>query len=199
MQTPLPPAIFSKHAKERIAQRLKISPEKLATLMKAGFGKKIGQASDASNLIHRLLWSPEDAGLLVVIQDLVTGTVLTVLTLEMYKRDFADNLSEKRVRHVTNQMVHAGHIPDSFWVAGDPQEQVTVHVHLVDQQHAIALGRWPEPVHSPDLTHLGKSPAFWTWVAHGIRARHHDVEKVVRVEARFAGGQNCEVPPPVVH
>lgn len=66
MQTPLPPAIFSKHAMERIAQRLQISPEKLATLMKSGYGKKIGQASGASNLIHRLLWSPEDDGLLVV-------------------------------------------------------------------------------------------------------------------------------------
>ena len=190
---PLPPATFSKHATSRTNERFKASPERLATLMKDGLGKRIG-SSTASNLIHRLLWSPEDSCLLVAIQEVVSGTVLTVLTLEMYKRDYAENLSPNRVRHVVNQMVHAGHIPAAMWQPGDNQEYVTVHAHLASISKAIALGRWTGIVAFPDLSHLGKSLEFWTWVAQKLEEKKHAVESLLRVEARFTGGQNCEVP-----
>ena len=174
-------------------ERFKVSPEELTALMNDGLGKRIG-VSTASNRIHRLLWSPEDNCLLVAIQEVVSGTVLTVLTLEMYKRDYADNLSENRVRHVINQMVHAGHIPASMWQPGDNQAHVTVHAHLAGDSIAVALGRWTGQASSSDLSQLGKSLEFWTWVAQRLAQKQHAVDNLLRVEARFTGGQNWEVP-----
>ncbi len=190
---PLPPAVFSKHATERTTERFKVAADKLATLMNDGLGKRIG-ASKATNLIHRLLWSPEDNCLLVAIQEVVSGTVLTVLTLDMYKRDYADNLSENRVRHVINQMVHAGHVPTAMWQQGDNHEYVTVHAHLTDVSSPIALGRWTGHVDSPELSQLGKTKDFWAWVAQRLHEKQHAVDNLMRIEARFTGGHNWEVP-----
>ena len=189
---PLPPAKISKHATERTNERFKVSPERLAALMNDGLGKRIG-TSTASNLIHRLLWSPEDNGLLVAIQEVVTGTVLTVLTLEMYRRDYAVNLTPNRVRHVVNQMVHAGHIPAAMWQPGDNQECVTVHAHLASVSNVVTLGKWTGHVASPDLSQLG-SLEFWAWVAQRLKEKRHTVSALLRVEARFNGGHNWEVP-----
>jgi hypothetical protein len=161
--------------------------------MKGDLGKRIGSSKD-SKLIHRLLWSPDDSSLLVAIQDVVCGTVLTVLTLDMYERDYADNLSESRVRHVVNQMVHAGHIPASMWQPGDAREDVTVHAHLADIPLAIALGRWTGNVDAPDLSQLGKNIGFWLWIAQRLEEKQFSVDRLLRVEARFFGGQNWNVP-----
>ena len=190
---PLPPALFSKHATERANERFKASPEKLTALMNDGLGKRIGVSTESTRF-HRLLWSPEDNSLLVAIQEVVSGTILTVLTLEMYKREYSDNLSENRVRHVINQMVHAGYIPSAMWQPGDNQEYVTVHAHLAGASTAVALGRWTGQISSPDLSQLGNSHEFWTWVAQRLRQKQHAVDNLLRVEARFTGGQNWEVP-----
>lgn len=160
--------------------------------MKDGLGKRIG-VSSRSNLIHRLLWSPEDNCLLVAIQEVISGTVLTVLTLEMYQRDYKDNLSASRMRHVINQMVHAGQIPAAMWQPGDKQEYVTIHAHLAGTSNAVALGRWTGPVSSPELNQLGKSQEFWAWVAQRLNEKQHAVDSLLRVEARFTGGQNWDV------
>lgn len=191
MQLPL--AILSRHARERVLERFKISPAKLAGLMDEGLGKKIG-VSAASNIIHRLLWSPDDSSLLVAIQEVVSGTVLTVLTLDMYKRDYAENILETRVRHVINQMVHAGHAPSAMWQTGDKQEYITVHAHHAANSRPIAIGRWAGSVVSPDLSQLGALEEFWCWVAQRLEEKHHPVEGLMGIEARFNGGQNFNVP-----
>ena len=161
--------------------------------MNAGLGKKIGVSTE-SRLFHRLLWSSEDACLLVAIQDIVTGTVVTVLTLDMYKRDYAENLSEGRVKHVINQMVHAGHVPEHMWQPNDNHEHVIVHAHLTDCPKPIALGGWPGEIKSPDLRQLGKLHDFWGWVAQRLHQKQHDVSHLMLVEARFKGGRSYEVP-----
>jgi hypothetical protein len=190
---PLPPATFSKHASERTTERFKVSPERLTALMNAGLGKRIGDSATSSRT-HRLLWSPEDNCLLVAIQEVVSGTVITVLTLEMYRRDYAHNLSESRIRHVVNQMVHAGHAPAAMWTPGKKYEHVTIHAYLVGASNATALGRWTGPVISLDLSQLGRQPQFWTWVAQRLEAKHFSVDDLLRVEAKFTGGHNWDVP-----
>lgn len=190
---PLPPTTLSVHATNRTLERFKVSPEKLTSLMNDGLGKRIG-TSIASNLIHRLLWSPDDSDLLVAIQDVLCGTVLTVLPLEMYKRDYADNLSENRVRHVINQMVHTGHIPSELWQPGDKHERVTVYAHLTEIPIAVGLGRWTGEIRTPNLSELGKYTEFWIWVVQRFTERQYEVDALQRVEARFFEGQNWDVP-----
>jgi hypothetical protein len=112
----------------------------------------------------------------------------------MCKRDYAVNLSENRVRHVINQMVHAEHIPAAMWQPGDQQEYVTVHAYITATKTPVALGRWTGNVCSPDLSQLGRSLEFRAWVARRLDGKRHAVESLMRVEARFTGGRNCEVP-----
>src|SRR3546814_9499054 len=64
--------------------------------------------SARTHLAHRLLWSHVDESLLVAIQDVVDGTILTVLTLEMYCGKYGQNITDRRICRVVNQMVHAG-------------------------------------------------------------------------------------------
>lgn len=192
-RTLLPPAVLSRHATERIVERFKVTPESLILIMNSGLGKKIG-VSKETNLIHRLLWSPSDASLLVAIQEIISGTVLTVLTLDMYRRDYEDNLSANRIRLVVNQMVHAGHIPLDMWIPGSKQECVTVHAHLAHNAGVVALGRWTGQVQSADLRELGKISSFWGWVAGKLTAKGCALEGLVRVQARFTGGENVDIP-----
>ncbi len=190
---PLPLATLSRHASERVLERFEIAPAKLVGLMDEGLGKKIG-TSAASNIIHRLLWSPDDSSLLVVIQEVVSGTVVTVLTLDMYRRDYSENILETRVRHVINQMVHAGHAPSAMWQSGDKQEYITVHAHHAANSRPIAIGRWAGAVISPDLSQLGALKEFWSWVAQRLEEKQYSVEGLMGIEARFVGGENINVP-----
>jgi hypothetical protein len=70
-------------------------------------GKKIG-VSRETHLMHRLVWSYVGDAPLVAIQDVINGTVLPVLSVDMYRREYASNLTEKRLHQVLNQMARAG-------------------------------------------------------------------------------------------
>jgi hypothetical protein len=188
-----PPARLSKHAIDRVIERFSIAPEQLTTLLNTGLGKGLG-ATGRSSLIHRLVWSPSDADFLVAIQNIISGWVLTVLTVAMYRRDYDANLTDQRLRHVVNQMVHAELAPGSRWTSGDRQEYVTIYAYLGGATQPVALGRWNGAVTSPDLSQLGCSMQFWTWVAGRLKERQHTIDALLSVQARFTGGRNYDVP-----
>src|SRR3546814_10489224 len=77
-----------------------------------------------------LFRSHVDESLLVAIQDVVDGTILTVLTLEMYCGKYGQNITDRRICRVVNQMVHAGLVPAEMWKPGDKDEYVTVYAFL---------------------------------------------------------------------
>src|SRR3546814_10376923 len=106
-----PKSYLSQHAQDRILERLRISPQDLLDLLNGGHGKKIGRSA-RTHLAHRLLWSHVDESLLVAIQDVVDGTILTVLTLELYCGKYGKNITDRRICRVVNQMVHAGLVPE---------------------------------------------------------------------------------------
>lgn len=174
-------------------QRFKIAPEKLLILLNAGMGKKIG-VSARTNLLHRLVWSDDDEVPLVAIQDVVNGTLLTVLTIEMYRREYPENLTESRLRHVVNQMVYAGLVPIGKWNPGDKEECVTVYAMFSYFEYCVALGRWKGELLSADLTLLGKDVVFWDWVAKEISKRNHALEDLLQVHAKFSGGDHQAIP-----
>src|SRR3546814_1548465 len=86
-----PKSYLSQHAQDRILERLRISPQDLLDLLNGGHGKKIGRSA-RTHLAHRLLWSHVDESLLVAIQDVVDGTILTVLTLAMRSEEHTSEL-----------------------------------------------------------------------------------------------------------
>lgn len=187
------PAHLSQRAIERTAERFGISSDKLVSLMNAGHGKRIG-VSTATNITHRLLWSPDDNAFLVVLQEVVSGTVLSVLGLDAYKKEYAENLSESRAQGVINQMVYAGHAPSFMWKPGSKDESVTVHAHIIDMPQPTSLGRWKGDISSPDLWRLGEDANFWDWVLQRLGEKQLEVDGLTHIEARFKGGENRVVP-----
>jgi len=120
--------------------------------------------------------------------------VLTVLTVEMYRNEYKANLTENRLRHVLNQMVHAGLAPSSQWRPGDKEEYVTVYARLTKSSRQVALGRWRSPVECVDLSILGAHEAFWSWVTQELSERGHAVDELETIFAKFSGGDHQPVP-----
>ena len=125
---------------------------------------------------------------------MVNGTVLTVLTIEMYCRDYKSNVTDRRVKKVINMMVHSNLVPASLWQPGASNEHVTVYATIYDSGNIVALGQWKGAVESVHLPDLGKKPEFWSWVANQICTKGHTIESLVSVEAKFTGGDPQVIP-----
>jgi len=188
-----PKSTLSAHATVRLSERFRISSADFLKLLNAGQGKKIG-ISSSTRLAHRLLWSHVDEQLLVAIQDVVNGTILTVLTIEMYCRDYNSNITDGRIIKVINMMVHSNLAPASLWRPGAPDECVTVYATIQDSLKPVALGRWRGVVESVNLHDLGKIPEFWSWIVNKILAKGYMTEHLASVQARFSGGDLQDIP-----
>ncbi|TIC80305.1 hypothetical protein [Crenobacter intestini] len=184
---------LSAHAQMRLTERFSISTDELVRLLNTGLGKRIGHSLE-THLIHILLWCPIEKAFLVCIQDVLNGIVLTVLTLDMYIRDYARNVTERRIQKVINMMVHAGMAPAAAWRPGVMDEYVTVFALRKSTSYLLSLGRWRGAVTSVDLGKLGELPEFWEWVARTTLARGGTLEDVLSVSARFSGGELQHVP-----
>ncbi|TSA39060.1 MAG: hypothetical protein D4R63_09930, partial [Methylococcaceae bacterium] len=78
---------FSFHAFGRILGRISMSYIELADLLDANLFLNIGQEAN-SNRVHKLFYSAKDNICFVAIQDIKTGTVVTVLPI-----DYHENIS----------------------------------------------------------------------------------------------------------
>lgn len=190
---PFPRSKLSDHAALRVSERFNISPSELLHILNANLGKRIG-ATHHTKLIHRLLWSPADDQLLVVIQDVIDGAVLTALTIEMYLSTYEHNVTERRVATAINQMVHAGMAPQRLWSPSAIDESVIVYAHLQRMTQPVSLGRWRGKLGSANLSVLGREPGFWRWAASRIQEKGYDIGSLARVTARFSGGEHQAVP-----
>src|SRR3546814_16926307 len=85
------------------------------------------------------------------------GTILTVLTLEMYCGKYGQNTTDRRICRVVNQMVHAGLVPAEMWKPGDKDEYVTVYAFLKSGTLRLALGAWKGSVPSAALAGLASN------------------------------------------
>lgn len=188
-----PASRLSGHASQRLSERFSIEAHELLRLLNSGLGKVIGY-STPTHLVHRLVWSHLDGAFLVAIQDVVDGTVLTLLPLDLYRSKHGANLTEKRLNHVINQMVHSGYAPPSLWVKGDAEEYVTVYANLATSPITVALGRWRGLMTSCDLSELGYRDEFWEWVVRELARRGHEVGALECITAKFTGGDYQAVP-----
>lgn len=188
-----PRSKLSDHAVDRIAERICETPSGLLEILNAGFGKRIG-STDYTKRIHRLVWSPKDDSLLVVIQDITDGTVLTVLTLDMYRNVHKEKLTDRRIRTVINQMVHAGLAPGKLWEPGAVKEHVTIYAYIRSRPSPVGLGRWKGKVTSLDLSKLGEKTEFWQWCVSRLQGKGFPIESLEQVTAKFAGGDQQAIP-----
>jgi hypothetical protein len=78
-------AHFSQHAFVRIAQRSALSCEEIAEILDQKRCISVGKAP-GFNREHWLFYSPEDCCCFVAIQDMMSGTVVTILPLDYHKK-----------------------------------------------------------------------------------------------------------------
>src|SRR3546814_18679438 len=102
----------------------------------------------------------------------------------MYCGKYGQNITDRRICRVVNQMVHAGLVPAEMWKPGDKDEYVTVYAFLKSGTLRLALGAWKESVPSAALAELGSSQSLWCWVA-GRRSEERSVGR--------GGGSTCNI------
>lgn len=185
-----PVASLSRHAEERLGQRSTLTPAAFLQIMNRQYGKRFGASKARSHLIHRLYWSPADEAFFVAIQDVIDGTVVTILTFEMYGAHFGQNITPQRLSTVINQMVVAGDAQESFWCTDGNPKNVLVYASVSDRPHPVALGAWKATVEGLNLGVLGTQQGFWRWIADKISARGVALESVEYVTARLPGGDH---------
>lgn len=78
---------YSFHAFERVRERISITHKELADILDADLALNIGQ-ENKSNKVHKLFYSERDKICFVAIQDIKTGTVVTVIPI-----DYHENIS----------------------------------------------------------------------------------------------------------
>lgn len=86
-------AHFSRHAFQRIAQRTKLSCEEIARILDQGLAVNTGR-KPGFNRNHLVFYSMPDDDFFVVIQDGLTGTVVTILPLE-YQANLAWQITDQ--------------------------------------------------------------------------------------------------------
>lgn len=84
-----PPARLTRHAQERIGDRLSMAPDEVAAILDHDFAVPLG--ADSGRL-HRLFFSPADKQCFVAVQDQENGDVVTILPLD-YHRSLAWEVS----------------------------------------------------------------------------------------------------------
>ena len=77
-------ANFSRHAFKRIAQRTSLSCDDIAAILDRGLVVNTGQRP-GFNRVHLVFYSHLDNDYFVAIQDVVTGTVITILPLDYHE------------------------------------------------------------------------------------------------------------------
>lgn len=76
-----PPARLTRHARERIGDRLSTAPDEVAAILDHDLAVLLG--ADSGRL-HRLFFSPSDEQCFVAIQDQENGDVVTILPLDYH-------------------------------------------------------------------------------------------------------------------
>ena len=160
---------FTNHAKERLSERLKITEEEILELLTIkGCGRRIGCSRKKTHLTHRLLWSEVDENHFILIQDVTNGAILTVLTIDMYKRDYSMNLTAKRLQKAINVIKH---INSKRNISEKRPKICTIFIDN-DGRHTIKnIGKWKEIVPKDKIQLLGSNQDFWEWVLAYIVAK----------------------------
>lgn len=190
----LAPAVLSEHALARLGERFRMEPATLIRALDSLKSRRLGVSCD-TRIAHFLMWSPADGEHAVAIQNVITGQVLTVLTVAMYANTYPARLRGNALQKTINQLVYAGEAPTSEWrFIPCASERVQVYVRQFGKARASFIGNWRGEVASALLAHLGALPGFIPWVAQQVEARALDFDAIIGISAKFPGGDLQEVP-----
>lgn len=177
----------------RLKERFNIDSDQFLSLLKSGACKGLGVSVDTRRA-HRLVWSQPDEGFIVAIQDVISRSVITVLTLDMYRNTYAEKVNDLLLARTINAAVVAGAAPACMWRADAGRANATVYAQVNARAKIISLGRWKDEFSSADLAILGQRKEFWVWVVDKLMERGLDLGTLELVTAKFSGGVPQEIP-----
>lgn len=146
-----------------------------------------------THLLHRLYWSPADQTHFVAIQDVVDGSILTILSMPLYDNFYPDQATKRACQKVLNQAVLAGHAPAASW-GSRLRTTCYVTAHLDEMSAVATLGCWTASISEPSPSVIGSMRAFWSWVSARIEQRGLPLDRLVSVELRLPFGEAEAVP-----
>ena len=94
---------FSKHAFKRLAQRTKINVETITYILEEKIYINLGMVP-GFNKAYLLFYSPADQNYFVAIQDLLNGTVVTILPIDFYINT-VKKITEKDLKKVKDLFI----------------------------------------------------------------------------------------------
>lgn len=190
------PAVLTDHALDRLGERFRMAPDTLTRALDLLKSRRLGVSSD-TRIAHFLMWSPDDGEHAIAIQNVITGQVLTVLTVAMYAKTYPTRLRGNALQKTINELVYAGEAPASEWrFIPCANERVQVFVRQFGKARACFIGNWRGEVATALLAHLGAIPGFLPWVAQRVEARGVDFNAIIGIAAKFPGGDLQDVPIP---
>ena len=160
-------AILSNHAKSRLSERFEIDEANLLDQINHGdMGVKLGVSTE-SHLVHRLIWSDLDNDHIVLIQDVINGVILTVLTIEMYKRDYSDRVDEKKISRAINQFKNRS----QKYLGKEKKKRLKVFCFFkpeLGQPYFKPIGEWKKLPPNEQIVNLECDEDFWRWVDNAL-------------------------------
>lgn len=193
--TRFPQAVMTHHARERLAVRSALEEPALLDMLDRGLAMRVSVSKYRSHLAHRLYWSQQDKGFYLAVQDVISGSVLTVLTAEMFDAKYPGSVTEKRCNKVLNKAVLAGQACPSNWRLG-VETRSYASVRLVSGSAVLdrTLGRWQAELPEPSVVAIGAMKQFWRWVMARVRDRQWPLEALETVRLRLPFGEESQVP-----
>ena len=189
-------SILSNHAKMRLSERFSISEEDLLSHLNFGkIGVVLGCSFD-HNIQHIMVWSDADDSPIIVIRNKIDGVILTVLTLEMYKRDYAQRVTEEAITKAFNQLKNRKkRLKKLFNIPSNNSKLIICGLFKTeDKIKVMVLGHWEELVAEKNILRLGENPEFWNWVVKRIEKKGVEIESLKRVTAGFTKADRYIIP-----
>lgn len=186
---------ISEHAKERINKRFKISSDKVLFLLENNFGKIIGRSYDFR--VHYLIWSYEDQGCIILINNSTNEYIVTALNEEMYLNTYPEmiNTLEKNKQKIINLMIYNDLESKKLWKS-DERPLLIYAEHCSNERiHLTYLSMWKDIVYDYGFSSLAINSEFWGLVESKIIEKNISINNVLSIKVKVPDGPFFEIEP----
>lgn len=181
---------FTKHASQRLKERFTIPPDTLIEQLNIGqLGVRLAMQGE-TRILHRLTWSETDNDYLVVVQDVVDGNIITILSLDMVKLKYPEKITEARLRRAKNQVLNrikqVGSC-DKKVTNNKNKPKLAVYGGFIINDSSFELkmiGRWKN-VPEDELAQLASQEEFLVWVGEKIIDKSYDLSALKYISVGY--------------
>jgi len=163
-------ANFSYHAFDRVSDRLSIAHDDLIEIINSGLNINVGQEK-STNRVHKLFYSDNDKSCFVVIQDIKTGTIITILPID-YHDNIAwvvsvelQNQAKFLITQKYNKIENIDCKSSVFKITANITDDYGVH------KKNINIGSWPCIPYYYDISYLLKDRSFLKFIKERIKEK----------------------------